>query len=302
MRMLRVIGAAVLVLAGAAGGLQAQNYDTVRIRTTPVAGRVYLLQGAGGNIGLFAGREQALLIDDEFAPLLGRITTAVAELTPAPIRLVFNTHWHADHVGANEGLGRAGATLVAHENVRRRMSAPQFTSFVNRTTPAAAPGALPVVTFADAITFHVEGEEIVCLHVDSAHTDGDAIVRFVHENVVDMGDLFFNGGYPFVDLSSGGTIDGMIRAADAVLAIADSATRIIPGHGPLADRRRLAVYRDMLAAIRDEVARRVTAGESLETVIAAHPTARFDAEWGQGWIRPAQFVEFVYRSLAPRRN
>ena len=198
-----------------------------------------MLTGSGGNLGLSVGKSGTYLIDDQYAPLSDKILAAIKAITPDPVRFVVNTHWHGDHTGGNENLGKAGALLVAHENVRRRMS----TRAVHRglrtgRSPPSPEDALPVVTFTDAITFHWNGDEIRVYHVPPAHTDGDSIVHFVKADVVHMGDLFFNGGYPFIDTSSGGRVDGVIEAADRVLAGIGEKTRIIPGHGPLGDAGR----------------------------------------------------------------
>ena len=285
---------ALLTSAGAAT-LRAQTLDTVRIRTTDLGGSVYLLHGAGGNVGVFAGSSAVLLVDAQFAPLADRILAAVGELTDAPVRYVINTHWHPDHVGGNAPMARVGATLISQAGTARRMAAPQYTEFFGRTTPAATDHARPAVTFVDSISIRVDGETITAFHVDSAHTDGDAVVRFARANVVQMGDLYFSAQYPFIDLSSGGTVEGMIRAADAVLALSDTATRVIPGHGPVATRAQLAAYRAMLAGVRDSVARLVAGGAGLDAVVAARPAKAFDAAWGNGWMKSDQFIRIVYQ-------
>ena len=186
------------------------------------------------------GKSGTYLIDDQYAPLSDKILAAIKAITPDPVRFVVNTHWHGDHTGGNENMGKAGALLVAHENVRRRMSTEQFMAAMGRKIPPSPEEALPVVTFTDAMTFHWNGDEIRVYHVPPAHTDGDSIVHFVKADVVHMGDIFFNGGYPFIDTSSGGRVDGVIEAADRVLAGIGEKTRIIPGHGPLGSEGRPA--------------------------------------------------------------
>jgi len=290
----------VLVLAAASPAAAQVNYDTVQIRTVKVAEGVYMLMGAGGNIGVSVGSDGVILIDDQFAPLSDKIKAAVAALG-GPIRFLLNTHWHFDHTGGNENFAKSGVVIVAHENVRRRMSVEQFISALNRREPPSPVAALPVVTFTDAITFYLNGDSINVFHVAAAHTDGDAVIWFRKANVMHMGDTFFNGRYPLIDLSSGGSIDGMVAAADRVLALVDANTKIIPGHGPLADRAALQVYRAMLATVRDRVRQAVAAGQTLAQVQAAKPTAEFDAVWGNGRITPALFVEIVYTDLAARR-
>ncbi len=254
-RLAGIAVAAVCPLAPAA-----QDFDSVRIQTVDVAAGLHMLVGQGGNIGVSTGEDGIFLIDDQFAPLTAKIRTAIAEIQEGPIRFLLNTHWHADHTGGNENLGRAGAVIVAHAAVRTRMSTEQFMSAANRRIPPAPPAALPVVTFAETISFHLNGDEIRVLHVPSAHTDGDSIVQFVAANAVHTGDTYFNiGGFPFIDLSSGGSLEGMIAAADRVLALANDRTRILPGHGPLSNRAELRTYRDMLVLVRDRVSRAIDA-------------------------------------------
>lgn len=291
----------VALAAAAAAPVEAQQgFDTVQVRTTRVAEGVYLLAARGGNIGMSAGTDGVFLVDDQYAPLTDKIRAAVAAVASGPVRFVLNTHWHGDHTGGNENLGKIGALIVAHDDVRRRMSVEQFDSVFRRSTAPAAPGALPVVTFSDAVTFYLNGDSINAFHVAPAHTDGDAIVHFRRANVIHMGDVFFNGTYPFVDRSSGGTVDGVIEAAERVLALCDAGTKIIPGHGPLATRADLQRYRDMLAAARDAVRRAMAGGRTLEQVVAAKPTAALDSTWGRGFITPERFVETLYRELATK--
>ncbi len=252
---------------------QQQDFSQVEIKAEKVAEGLYMLTGRGGNIGLSVGRNGAFVVDDQFAPLTEKVLAAIKSITPDPVRFVVNTHWHFDHVGGNENLGKAGAFIVAHENVRRRMSTEQFSATFQRTTPASPEGALPVVTFADAVTFHWNGEEIRVFHVPPAHTDGDSIIHFVKADVVHMGDLFFNGMYPFIDVSSGGKVDGMVAAADRALAAASDKTRIIPGHGPRATKADLLAYRDTVKTLRDRIAKLKKEGKSRDAVIAAKPPA-----------------------------
>jgi glyoxylase-like metal-dependent hydrolase (beta-lactamase superfamily II) len=289
----------VLAVALAPAPAPAQDdMSDVVIETVNVRPGIDMLVGRGGNIGVSTGADGIVLIDDQYAPLHPKIAAAVAALRPGPVRFVLNTHWHGDHTGGNEAFGKAGAVIVAHDAVRRRMSVEQFMKAFDRVVPASPPAALPVVTFGLDVTLHLNGDALHVLHVPNAHTDGDAIVRFVGADVVHMGDTFFAGRYPFIDLDSGGSLAGMIAAAELVLANTDADTRIIPGHGPLSDRAGLAAYRDLLVAARDRVQAAIAAGKSVEQVVADRPLAEHDAEWGSGFITPEGFLKIVYASVS----
>ncbi len=275
-----------------------QNFDNVQIEVVDVAEGVYMLLGSGGNIGVSAGDDGVFVIDDQYAPLTEKILAAIATVSDKPVRFVVNTHWHGDHTGGNENMGAAGAIIVAHENVRVRMSAEQFLEAFNNRVPPAPEAARPVITFTDAMTFHWNDDELHVFHVDPAHTDGDAIIHFKGANAVHMGDTYFSGMYPFIDVSTGGSIDGMIAAADEVLARIDDATKIIPGHGPLSNKAELRAYHDMLATVRDRVHKLISEGKSQEEVVAAKPTSDLDAEWGGGFMQPDVWVGIVYASMA----
>ncbi len=275
-----------------------EDLSEVEIETVTVAPGIFVLFGGGGNIAVSAGPDGVILIDDQYAPMTEKITAAVAKLSEKPVRFVLNTHWHGDHSGGNENLGKGGALIVAHDNVRERMSTEQFHKIFDRHTPASAPGALPVVTFTEAVTFHLNGEEIRATHVEHAHTDGDAIVRFVNANVVHMGDTYFNGMYPFIDVPSGGSIDGMIAAVRGVLADVDDATKIIPGHGPISNRSELKAYLSILEKTRANVARLMGQGKSLEEILEAKPNAEFDEALGGGFLFPDTYVKILFSDLS----
>jgi cyclase len=276
---------------------QQQDFSKVEIQSEKVADGFYMLTGSGGNMGLSIGEDGTYLIDDQYAPLTPKILAAIKELTPDPVRFVFNTHYHGDHTGGNENMGEAGALLVAHDYVRRRMETGTFMEAFNREVPPAPEGALPVVTFSDAVAFHWNGEEIRAFFVGPAHTDGDSIIHFVNADVFHMGDTLFNGMYPFIDVSAGGRIDGMIAAADRVLKVADEKTRLIPGHGPLATKADLQAFRDMLSTVRDRIAKLKAEGKSKEEIVAAKPTADLDEKWGGGFMQADNWVGLVYESM-----
>jgi glyoxylase-like metal-dependent hydrolase (beta-lactamase superfamily II) len=290
-----------VIVAGAVGlaaPASAQNFDSVKVQVVPVSSGIAMLVGAGGNIAVSYGDDAVFLVDDQFAPLSPKILAAVASLSAKPVRFVLNTHWHGDHTGGNEPMGEAGALIVAHDNVRKRMSTEQFNEFFRRATPASPAGALPVVTFTDAVTFHLNGDEIHAFHIPPAHTDGDAIIVFRRANVVHMGDTFFTARYPFIDLDSGGSVAGAIEAANRVLALCDAQTKIIPGHGALATRTDLERYRDMLMTARDRVAGLVRDGKTVDQIVAAKPLADLDGVWGTGFINPENFLRILYRDLS----
>jgi cyclase len=292
---------AFLALAGLAQfAIAQQDFSKVEIKTEKLSDTVYMLTGAGGNLGLSAGADATFLIDDQFAPLTPRIKAAIAKITKKPVKFLLNTHWHFDHVGGNENLGKGGVLIFAHENVRKRMSSEQFIEFLGMKTKPDPRVALPVVTFTNGVTFHLNGDEVRAFHVDNAHTDGDTIIHFAKSDVIHMGDAFFNKLYPFIDTSSGGSVDGVVAAADSVLAMAGDKTKIIPGHGPLGNKADLKVYRDMLVAVSGRIKDQIKAGRKLEEVVASKPSAPFDEVWGKGFLPPEKFVAMLYGNLAKK--
>jgi glyoxylase-like metal-dependent hydrolase (beta-lactamase superfamily II) len=288
---------ALLLLLLATPVTAQQNFDTIQVRSQALGGGVYMLTGSGGNLGLSVGDDAVFLIDDQFAPLTPKILAAIAAITPKPVRFVFNTHWHGDHTGGNENLGMAGALIVAHENVRKRMSTEQFVQAFNQRVPPSAKGALPVVTFTDGVSFHINGDSLVATHVAPAHTDGDAIVHFAKANVIHMGDLFVSAGLPFVDRYSGGTNAGIVAAADRALAMADDQTKIIPGHGRLADKARLQMWRDALVTLHDRMRREVAAGKTVDEVLAMKITEPYAREFPGAHER---FLRTLYAELTAK--
>ena len=298
--MRRILPFFALLVLAAPGLASSQNFDAVEIETQQVSSSVYMLLGQGGNIGVFVGEDGVFVIDDQFAPLTDKILAAIGAITSEPVRFVFNTHWHGDHTGGNENLGRTGALIVAHENVRERLSMDQVLERVGREpapTPAAPAGALPVVTFTEDVTFHLNGDQLHAFHVSNAHTDGDAIVHFRRANVVHMGDTFFRDRFPFIDTATGGSIDGMIAAVGAALAVMDARTRVIPGHGPLSTREDLRAYRDALKSMRDAVAELLEEGHPPEHIQEFRPIQAQAEAWGQDEAAERNFVATILHGL-----
>ncbi len=267
------------------------------LETVPLRGNIYMMvMEPAGNVGVSAGTDGAFIIDDQFAPMTERIIAAVAELTDQPIAFVANTHWHGDHTGSNENFGRLGYTIVAHENVHVRMSSDQYHLFFQAGTHPKPPQALPVITYDDRMTFYLNDEVIEVIHLPAAHTDGDSVFYFRDANVLHTGDAFINRGYPPIDIASGGTIKGLIEAANQMLEIVDDETIIIPGHGPLADKTRMLEVRDMLAEARARVVDLINQGLSLNEIKAAKPLAALNPEWGQTLVKGRAFVSIIYQS------
>lgn len=289
--------AALLALPAAA---QQQDFSKVEIKTTKIVDGVFMLEGSGGNIGLSTGPDGPLVIDDQYAQLSEKILAAIKkQQADKPVAFVVNTHFHLDHAGGNEAMRAVGARIVAHDNVRKRMvDGVKRPGFFN--SEPTAPGAWPVVTFPDSVTFWWNGDEISVWHPSPAHTDGDAIVEFRKANVVHMGDVFFNGGYPFIDVGGGGDLDGYIAAHEAVLARTNDQTKIIPGHGPLASKADLAATLSMLKDVRARVAALVKRGLSEEEAVKADPLKDLNEKWGKGFINGEFMTRAAYQSLSKK--
>lgn len=275
--------------------------ETASVTVEKLRGRISVLSnGVGGNITVLHGKDGKLLVDAGLAGSRPQVTAALAGLGPAPVRHVVNTHWHFDHTDGNEWLHAAGATIIGHANAHKRMSEATRVELWGHTFPPSPAGALPALTLHAAevvAVLHLNGEEVRLEAFPPAHTDGDTVVEFANAHVISLGDLWWNGLYPFVDYGVGGSIDGTIRTADVVLRRVTAETLLIPGHGPVGGRTELAAYRDMLVDVRDRVASLKGRGMSAEEVVAAKPTARYDAEWGGGLLTPDLFTTLIYAGI-----
>ena len=270
-----------------------QDFSKVEIKVSKVAGTVYMLQGAGGNIGVSAGDDGIVIVDDQYAPLAPKIRAALATITSKPIKFILNTHYHGDHTGGNAEFSKDG-TIIAHENVRKRLQS--GTVAMGRSTPPAPKEALPIVTFNDRATVHVNGEDIRAVHMPHGHTDGDAVIWFTQSNVVHMGDDFFNGTFPFVDMDNGGTVRGMAADVESVVAQIKDDTRVIPGHGPLGDRNSLRAFAEMLRGSLAAVDAAMRSGKTLDQIKSEKVLAPWE-KWGGGFFTTDRWAETLYREL-----
>ncbi len=276
----------LLGIAGLATGVvnaqEPVDWDAIDLRISHVAGSIHMLEGRGGNIGLSIGDDGVIMIDDQFAPLTDRIVAAIGEVTDEEIRFLINTHIHGDHVGGNENLGNAGVLIFANDRVRMRM--------VDASTAHAA---LPVVTFSDTVTLHVNGEEVHAFSVPPAHTDGDSFIHFRGSNVLHLGDVFRTNNFPYMDLSNGGGLPGTLDALAIAIGMAGPDTAIIPGHGNVSTRDDVVEFRDMILIVMDRVSALIDDGKSYAEVAAAGTTAEFEAKWGD----PERFLTGLYQEL-----
>jgi cyclase len=295
-RRLMTALAAIACVFGPIAGAAAQDLSKVEVKASPVSGAVHMLTGAGGNIGVSAGPDGILIVDDQFAPLAEKIRAALQGVGGGRLRFVLNTHWHGDHTGSNPAFGKE-ATIVAHDNVRKRLATER--TVMGETSPPMAPEGLPVITFDAAVSVHFNGEEIRVLHAPNGHTDGDSIIYFTKSNVVHMGDHFFNGAFPFVDLASGGDVDGYIRNVAAVLAKAPADAKIIPGHGPLATTADLRTFHGMLVETTGIVRERLKAGKTVEQIKAEGLPEKWKS-WGTGFISTDVWIETIANGAKAR--
>jgi glyoxylase-like metal-dependent hydrolase (beta-lactamase superfamily II) len=291
-RLFAYVAAAAFLVNGKA--YAQQNWDEVVVEAHPVVGNIYMLTGSGGNIGVSVGEDGILIVDDQYAPLADKIKSVLHGLHAGPLKFVLNTHFHGDHVGGNPIFGLE-ATIVAHTNVRKRVSTPQQRD--DRTIPAMVEEGWPVITFDEEVSIHFNGEEIRLAHLPAGHTDNDSFVWFTGSNVVHMGDTFFNGRFPFVDLGSGGTVAGLIRNIGHVLEMIGPDTHVIPGHGDLGDRADLKAYHGMLVATTEAVRAMMAEGKALDEIKAAGLPEQWDG-YASDFIPEARWIETIYNSYS----
>lgn len=295
-----IIGSLVIVLVSMSF-LYAQEKAEVQVGAEKLAKKLYMIWDSGGkgNTVVLTGDDGVLMVDTKVEDSVDKLLAKIAELSEKPIRFAIITHAHFDHVGGNEKVAKTGATIVAHENVRKHMSIEHDMKMLNIKVSPAPEIARPMVTFKKEIMFHLNGEDIKVFHVEPGHTDGDAVIYFQKANVIHMGDLYFEGLYPYIGIYSGGSINGMINVINQILPMIDKKTKVVPGHGPLSNKAQLQKYVSMLTAVRDNVSRLMQDGHTMEEVVAAKPTQAFDEKWGKGFLPPDQFAKLVYMDLSP---
>jgi glyoxylase-like metal-dependent hydrolase (beta-lactamase superfamily II) len=295
-----IVGSLFIVLA-AISFLYAQGQSELKVNAEKLAENLYMLWDSGGkgNTTVLTGDDGVLMIDTKVETSADKLLAKIGELSEKPIRFAIITHWHFDHVGGNENVAKTGATIIAHENVRKHMGIEHDMKLLNAKVPPAPEIARPLVTFAKEITFHLNGEDVKVFHVAPGHTDGDAVIYFQNANVIHMGDLYFQGLYPYIGIYSGGSINGMIKVINQILPMIDENTKVVPGHGPVSNKARLQKYVSMLITIRDNVGRLMQEGNTMEEMIATKPTQAFDEKWGKGFLPPDQFAKLVYMDLSP---
>ena len=276
------------------------DLSKVEIKATKISGNVYMLEGAGGNIGVSVGSDGILIVDDQFAPLADKIKASLKTLGDGKLKFILNTHWHGDHTGGNVAFGPE-APIIAQTNVRKRMSTEQKSEFFKRNTPASPKEALPVITFDESLSVHFNGEEIRVIHFPQGHTDGDSVIFFTGSNVVHMGDDFFAGAFPFVDLESGGSVEGLAKNIGEIIPKIPAGAKLIPGHGPLSSIDDLKAYHHMLLTTTDIVRKKMAAKKTLDEIKKEGLPDEWKS-WGTGFIKTDLWLELVYRSLSKNKS
>ena len=275
-----------------------QKFEDVEIKSAKLSDNVYVITGKGGNIGLLIGKDGNVLIDDQFAPLTNKILDMIHNLSNQPIKFLINTHWHPDHTGGNENFGKLGSLIVSHENVRERLSTEQFIQFMERKIKPSAVEALPIITFTDSISFHINNETVLVYHFPNAHSDGDSMIYFKENNVLHTGDIFVKNRYPFIDTSSNGTIDGIIGALKKIIPLLNKESVIIPGHGDISNLNDLNEYLSMLQDVRNTISSQINKSYPIKQILESNPTSLFDNKYGNDkFITTDNFVTAVIQSL-----
>ena len=296
---MRIIIAIVLLVLVVPFVASAQDdFSKVEIKATKVNGNVYVLEGAGGNIGVSVGPDGILIVDDQFAPLAEKIRAALKTLGEGKLKFILNTHWHGDHTGGNAEFGRE-APIIAHDNVRKRLSTEQRLELFKQTVPASPKEALPVITFDQSLSVHFNGEEIRVIHFPHGHTDGDSVIFFTNSNVIHMGDDFFAGRFPFVDLDSGGSVVGLTKNIAEIIPKIPAGAKLIPGHGPVSTVDDLKAYHRMLMETTEIVRKQMAAKKTLDQIKKEGLPAEWKS-WGEGFIKTDVWLELVYRSLSQK--
>ncbi len=288
----------VFLLSTVCLNAQQRDWSKVQMKATKVAGNVYMLEGSGGNIGVSVGPDGILIVDDQFAPLADKIRASLRELGQGKLRFILNTHWHGDHTGGNVVFGPE-APIIAHDNVRKRMAVEQKSEVFKSTTPASPKEALPVITFNQTLTVHFNGEEIRAIHFPQGHTDGDSVIFFTSSNVVHLGDDFFAGRFPFVDLESGGSVEGLARNIGDIITKIPEGAKLIPGHGPISTVEDLKNYHRMLLETTEIVRGKIAAGKTVDQ-IKTEGLADEWKPWGAGFIKTDLWLETIYKSLTKK--
>ncbi len=281
----------------------AQGFEDVQIEPVKVSDNIYMLVGRGGNIGVCIGEDGVLMVDSQFEQLAEKVKQTIADLNDGngDVRFLVNTHLHGDHIGGNPPVAQNGGVIVAHDNVRKRITTEQVQEYRDRTVPPAPEAAWPIITFGEDITFHLNGEEILVSHGPQAHTDGDVVVYFKNSNGIHTGDVFYRFGFPFIDEASGGSVNGFVAHLDKILNMIDENTKIIPGHGEVASKADLQAFRDGVADLRDKFMALVNEGKSLDEILAANITEGYD-DWDGGFIKAQDFVNLMHYSLKNEGN
>lgn len=278
--------------------LAAQNFDNVKVTAEKAADNIYMLKGAGGNIGVLSGEDGVLMVDSQYAPLSEKIQKSIDAITDKPVKFLINTHWHFDHTGGNSNFSKQeGSIIVAHENVLTRLKKDHFNKIFKWDVKAAEKSALPTITFTKDFQFHMNGEDVYIFHSNNAHTDGDAAVYFKNANVMHTGDVFVRYGFPFIDITIEGSIDGMIAFQERILEVTNEDTKFIPGHGEMATRKDVQEVLTMLKETRELVAEHKKDGKSLDEVLTAKPLATYHERWNGNFITTDLFTQFIYESL-----